>query len=117
MSTPQDERVHKRILIFCASHVSVKTQKFVTECAALLFAPLSSLRRRRLQSLGAIPRHRENQLLLGQTQFYGLSGPKDLFDARCRRTSLIAGTAIRLDAPLITGDERIRASGLVRTIW
>jgi PIN domain nuclease of toxin-antitoxin system len=30
---------------------------------------------------------------------------------------LIAGTAIRLDAPLITGDERIRASGLVRTIW
>ena len=30
---------------------------------------------------------------------------------------LIAGTAIHLDAPLITGDERIRASGLVRTIW
>ena len=30
---------------------------------------------------------------------------------------LIAGTAIRLDAPLITGDERIRDSGLVRTIW
>jgi PIN domain nuclease of toxin-antitoxin system len=30
---------------------------------------------------------------------------------------LIAGTAIRLDAPLITGDELIHASGLVRTIW
>jgi PIN domain nuclease of toxin-antitoxin system len=30
---------------------------------------------------------------------------------------LIAGTAISLDAPLITGDERIRACGLVRTIW
>jgi PIN domain nuclease of toxin-antitoxin system len=30
---------------------------------------------------------------------------------------LIAGTPIRLDASLITGDERIRASGLVRTIW
>jgi PIN domain nuclease of toxin-antitoxin system len=30
---------------------------------------------------------------------------------------LIAGTAIRLDAPLITGDEHIRTSRLVRTIW
>ena len=30
---------------------------------------------------------------------------------------LIAGTPIRLDASLITGDERIRASGLVGTIW
>ena len=30
---------------------------------------------------------------------------------------LIAGTAIRLDAPLITADERIRDSALVRTIW
>jgi PIN domain nuclease of toxin-antitoxin system len=30
---------------------------------------------------------------------------------------LIAGTAVRLDAPLITGDERIRDSGLVPTVW
>jgi PIN domain nuclease of toxin-antitoxin system len=29
----------------------------------------------------------------------------------------IAGTAERLDAPLITADERIRDSGLVRTVW
>ncbi len=41
----------------------------------------------------------------------GLAGLVDPFDR------LIAGTAVRLDAPLITGDERIRASGLVRTIW
>ena len=41
----------------------------------------------------------------------GLAELVDPFDR------LIAGTAIRLDAPLITGDERIRASGLVRTIW
>jgi PIN domain nuclease of toxin-antitoxin system len=30
---------------------------------------------------------------------------------------LIAGTALRLEAPLLTGDERIRRSGLVRTVW
>jgi len=41
----------------------------------------------------------------------GLAELLDPFDR------LIAGTAIRLDAPLITGDERISASGLVRTIW
>jgi PIN domain nuclease of toxin-antitoxin system len=41
----------------------------------------------------------------------GLAGLVDPFDR------LIAGTAVRLDAPLITGDERIRASSLVRTIW
>jgi PIN domain nuclease of toxin-antitoxin system len=41
----------------------------------------------------------------------GLAALVDPFDR------LIAGTAIRLDAPLITGDERIRASGLVRTVW
>ena len=41
----------------------------------------------------------------------GLAALVDPFDR------LIAGTAIRLDAPLITGDERIRASRLVRTIW
>jgi PIN domain nuclease of toxin-antitoxin system len=41
----------------------------------------------------------------------GLAALADPFDR------LIAGTAIRLDAPLITGDERIRASGVVRTIW
>jgi PIN domain nuclease of toxin-antitoxin system len=41
----------------------------------------------------------------------GLVGLVDPFDR------LIAGTAVRLDAPLITGDERIRASNLVRTIW
>jgi PIN domain nuclease of toxin-antitoxin system len=42
---------------------------------------------------------------------HGLAALVDPFDR------LIAGTAIRLDAPLITGDARIRASGLVRTIW
>jgi PIN domain nuclease of toxin-antitoxin system len=41
----------------------------------------------------------------------GLAGLVDPFDR------LIAGTAVRLDAPLITGDERIHASSLVRTIW
>jgi PIN domain nuclease of toxin-antitoxin system len=41
----------------------------------------------------------------------GLAGLVDPFDR------LIAATAIRLDAPLITGDERIRACGPVRTIW
>jgi PIN domain nuclease of toxin-antitoxin system len=41
----------------------------------------------------------------------GLEALVDPFDR------LIAGTAIRLDAPLITGDERIRASDLVRTVW
>ena len=30
---------------------------------------------------------------------------------------LIAGIALRLDVPLLTNDERIRESGLVRTIW
>jgi PIN domain nuclease of toxin-antitoxin system len=41
----------------------------------------------------------------------GLAGLADPFDR------LIAGTALRLDAPLVTNDARIRASGLVRTIW
>jgi len=41
----------------------------------------------------------------------GLTGLVDPFDR------LIAGTALRLGAPLLTNDERIRASGLVRTIW
>jgi PIN domain nuclease of toxin-antitoxin system len=41
----------------------------------------------------------------------GLAALVDPFDR------LIAGTAIRLDLPLITGDERIRTSGLVRTVW
>ena len=30
---------------------------------------------------------------------------------------LIAGTAARLGVPLLTKDERIRASGRVRTVW
>jgi PIN domain nuclease of toxin-antitoxin system len=30
---------------------------------------------------------------------------------------LIAATAVRLDVPLLTSDESIRGSGLVRTIW
>lgn len=30
---------------------------------------------------------------------------------------LIAGTALRLEAPLLTNDERMRRSGLVRTVW
>jgi PIN domain nuclease of toxin-antitoxin system len=30
---------------------------------------------------------------------------------------LIAGTAVRLEAPLLTGDERIRRSALVPTVW
>ena len=30
---------------------------------------------------------------------------------------LIVGTALRLAAPLLTGDDRIRQSGLVRTVW
>jgi PIN domain nuclease of toxin-antitoxin system len=41
----------------------------------------------------------------------GLASLIDPFDR------LIAGTAIRLDAPLITGDERIRSCRLVRTVW
>jgi PIN domain nuclease of toxin-antitoxin system len=41
----------------------------------------------------------------------GLAALVDPFDR------LIAGTALRLDAPLITGDQRIRTSGLVRTVW
>ena len=41
----------------------------------------------------------------------GLAPLVDPFDR------LIAGTAIRLDAPLITSDARIRSSGLVRTVW
>jgi len=41
----------------------------------------------------------------------GLTGLVDPFDR------LIAGTALRLDVPLLTNDQRIRASGLVRTIW
>jgi PIN domain nuclease of toxin-antitoxin system len=30
---------------------------------------------------------------------------------------LITGTALRLDVPLLTNDERIRTSGAVRTVW
>ena len=41
----------------------------------------------------------------------GLAALVDPFDR------MIAGTALRLDAPLITPDERIRASGLLRTVW
>ena len=41
----------------------------------------------------------------------GLTALVDPFDR------LIAGTALRLDAPLLTLDERIRRSGLVRTVW
>jgi len=41
----------------------------------------------------------------------GLAALGDPFDR------LIAGTAVRLDAPLITSDERIRRSGLVPTVW
>ena len=41
----------------------------------------------------------------------GLAGLVDPFDR------LIAGTALRLDAPLLTNDAYIRDSGLVRTIW
>jgi PIN domain nuclease of toxin-antitoxin system len=41
----------------------------------------------------------------------GLATLVDPFDR------LIAGTALRLDAPLLTNDERIRDSGLVRTVW
>ena len=41
----------------------------------------------------------------------GLAALADPFDR------MIAGAALRLDAPLITADERIRASGLVRTVW
>lgn len=41
----------------------------------------------------------------------GLAWLVDPFDR------LIAGTAVRLDAPLIMGDERIRNSGMLRTVW
>jgi PIN domain nuclease of toxin-antitoxin system len=41
----------------------------------------------------------------------GLTGLGDPFDR------LIAGTALRLEVPLLTNDERIRRSGLVRTVW
>jgi PIN domain nuclease of toxin-antitoxin system len=40
-----------------------------------------------------------------------LTGLVDPFDR------LIAGTALRLEVPLLTDDERIRRSGLVRTVW
>jgi len=30
---------------------------------------------------------------------------------------LVAGTALRLEVPLLTNDERMRRSGLVRTVW
>jgi PIN domain nuclease of toxin-antitoxin system len=41
----------------------------------------------------------------------GLTGLVDPFDR------LIAGTALRLEAPLLTNDERMRQSGLLRTVW
>jgi PIN domain nuclease of toxin-antitoxin system len=41
----------------------------------------------------------------------GLAGLIDPFDR------LIAATAVRLGAPLLTSDERIQSSGLVQTIW
>jgi PIN domain nuclease of toxin-antitoxin system len=41
----------------------------------------------------------------------GLTSLVDPFDR------LIAGTALRLEAPLLTSDERMRRSGLVRTVW
>lgn len=41
----------------------------------------------------------------------GLAALVDPFDR------LIAGTALRLDVPLLTNDARIRDSGLVRTVW
>jgi len=41
----------------------------------------------------------------------GLARLVDPFDR------LIAASAVRLDVPLITGDERMRESGLVRTVW
>ncbi len=41
----------------------------------------------------------------------GLRALVDPFDR------LIAGTAARLEAPLLTGDERIQRSGLVPTVW
>ena len=41
----------------------------------------------------------------------GLTGLIDPFDR------LIAGTALRLDVSLLTNDERMRRSGLVRTVW
>ena len=41
----------------------------------------------------------------------GLTALVDPFDR------LIAGTALRLEVPLLTNDERIRRSGLVRTFW
>jgi len=40
-----------------------------------------------------------------------LTGLVDPFDR------LIGGTAVRLGAPLLTNDERMRRSGLVRTVW
>jgi PIN domain nuclease of toxin-antitoxin system len=41
----------------------------------------------------------------------GLAALVDPFDR------LIAATAVRLDAPLITSDGRIRESGLLRSVW
>lgn len=41
----------------------------------------------------------------------GLTALVDPFDR------LIAATAVRLDVPLVTADERIQGSGLVETIW
>jgi PIN domain nuclease of toxin-antitoxin system len=41
----------------------------------------------------------------------GLATLVDPFDR------LIAATALRLEVPLLTNDERIRRSGLVRTVW
>lgn len=41
----------------------------------------------------------------------GLAALVDPFDR------LIAATAVRLDVPLVTADERIQSSGLVETVW
>jgi len=41
----------------------------------------------------------------------GLAALIDPFDR------LIAATAVRLDVPLVTADERIQSSGLVETVW
>ncbi len=63
-------------------------------------------------ALAAVPGLRVEPLTRGDVEearaFRGLPDPND---------RLIAGTAVRLDAPLLTTDRRLRSEPGVRTLW
>lgn len=59
----------------------------------------------KVEVVGVTPRIAARSAHIGQT-FHG--DPAD---------QLIAATAIELDVPLVTADERLRASPAVRTLW